>query len=156
MRRWKVSIFAALLAATTFAQTGSVANLTPAVKRVGMRLACLCGGCKNSVGDCAMLQCHYASPARERIAKMLAEGMSDDQIVEVFVKERGIRALVVPPAQGFHLLAWVMPFVAIALGLGVIWLFIRKFRRPALEPAAAPETVDRYRDRIEKDISKLD
>ncbi len=156
MRRWKTSLLAAALAAVTFAQSGSVANLTPDVKRVGMRLACLCGGCKNSVGDCAMLHCHYAGPARERIAKMLAEGMSDDQIVDVFVKEQGIRALVVPPAEGFNLLAWVMPFVAITFGLGVIWMFIRRFRRPAAAPVPEPELLDRYRERIEKDLSKLD
>ncbi len=65
-----------------------------------------------------MLHCHYSSPAREKIAGMLAAGMSDDQIVDSFVKGAGPQALTVPPAEGFNILAWVMPFAAIALGLG--------------------------------------
>jgi cytochrome c-type biogenesis protein CcmH len=103
-----------------------------------------------------MLECHYAGPARARIAKMLGEGLTDDQIVDTFVKEQGLRALVVPPAQGFNLLAWVMPFVAIALGLWLIWMFIRRFRKPAAVAELDPQLLDRYRERIEKDLSKLE
>lgn len=64
--------------------------------------------------------------------------------------------MAVPPAGGFNLLAWVMPFVANTLGLGVIWMFIRRFRRPAAAPVAGPESLNRYREHIEKDLSKLD
>lgn len=156
MRQWKNSLLVLFLAAITLAQTGSFQTLTPAVKRVGARLACLCGACKNSLADCAMLECHYAKPAREKIAKLLAAGMTDDQIVDTFVKEQGLRALVVPPAEGFNLLAWVMPFVAIMIGLGAIWMFIRRFRQPALAGDVDPALLDRYRDRIEKDLSKLE
>ncbi len=157
MHRLKNSLLVLLLAALAFAQSDSaVASLTPAVKRVGARLACLCGSCKNSVADCPMLHCHYAGPAREKIAKMVASGMSDDQIVDSFVKEQGLRALVVPPAEGFNVMAWVMPFLAIALGLWAIWLFIRRFRKPAVVAELDPAVLDRYRDRIEKDLSKLE
>jgi cytochrome c-type biogenesis protein CcmH len=157
MRRWKNSLLILLVAVIALAQTDSaVAVLTPAVKRVGARLACLCGSCKNSVADCAMLHCHYSGPAREKIAKMLAQGMTDDQIVDSFVKEQGLRALVVPPAEGFNIMAWVMPFAMIAIGLWAIWLFIRRFRKPATVPDLDPAVLDRYRDRIEKDLSKLE
>jgi len=156
MQQWKTSALLALLTVASLAQTASVSVLTPAVKRVGMRLACLCGGCKNSVGDCAMLNCHYAAPARERIARMVAEGMGDQQIVDVFVKERGLQALVAPPTEGFHLLAWVTPFAAMGMGLAAIWMFIRRFRRPVPAAEADPETLARYREQIEKDLSKFD
>lgn len=156
MRQWKTSALFVLLAVASLAQTASVSTLTPAVKRVGTRLACLCGGCRNSVGDCAMLNCHYAAPARQRIATMLAEGMSDEQIIDVFVKERGLQALVTPPAEGFHLLAWITPFAAIGAGLAAIWMFIRKFRRPLPAAEADLETLARYRKQIEKDLSKFD
>ncbi|MCC6363664.1 MAG: cytochrome c-type biogenesis protein CcmH [Bryobacterales bacterium] len=131
--------------------------LSPAVKRVGDRLACLCGACNNSVATCPMLGCHYSLPARERIAKMEAEGVSDDAIIADFVKREGLRALVAPPAEGFNLLSWVMPFVALALGLGVIVLYVRRFRKPAIPDAPVDNAaLDRYHEEIEKDLAKLE
>lgn len=145
----------ALAAALCLAQVSSEL-ITPEIKRVGSRLACLCGSCRNSVGDCAMLGCGYATPAREKIRDMLAAGMSDDAIVQAFVEERGIQALVTPPAEGFNLLTWVMPIVAIAFGLAVVWWFIRRMSKPALQPPVDDAVLDRYRDSIEKDLAKLD
>ena len=122
---------------------------------MGDRLACKCGGCNNTVGNCPMLKCHYADPARQRIAKMLADGMTDDAIVAVFVKEEGLSALAVPPAEGFNLLGWVMPFIALVAGLGMIWMYIKRFRKPvdAVAPPLEPAVDKQYRERIEKELS---
>ncbi len=133
--------------------------MSPAVRRVADKLACKCG-CNNSVGTCTMLQCHYSDPARKKIAGLQAEGKSDDQILHTFVQESGLSALAVPPTEGFSLLAWVMPFVALALGLLGLTLYIKRYH-PRRAPAAAmpevdPEVLARYRDRIDKEVSKLE
>ncbi len=146
-----------LAAALCLAQSSSdVTN--PNVRRVGERLACLCGSCKNTVATCVMLGCHYSSPAKEKIAKMAAEGKSDQEIVDSFVKAEGLKALAMPPAEGFSLLSWTMPFIAIGLGLLAILAFVKQKRQTV--PAAAPQidkaTLDRYHDQIEKDLAKLD
>ena len=133
--------------------------LTPEIRRVGGRLACLCGTCNNTVGDCPMLECHYSKPAREKIAAKLSIGESDDQIVQGVVKETGLQALAAPPQEGFSLLAWVMPWIAISIGLIVIWLFMRRFsaqRHPAAAPELDAALLSRYRDNNEKDMAKLD
>jgi len=130
--------------------------LTPEMKRVGDKLACLCGACKNTVANCAMLECHYSLPARQKIVKMLAAGFSDQQIIDSFVKEHGLKALAVPPAEGFNLLAWIMPFVAIAAGLFLIWVFIRRYRKPTVIPEIDPKLVERYHERMESDIAQLE
>lgn len=133
--------------------------LDPNVRRVGEKLACLCGGCKNSVGSCPMLGCHYATPKREQIRKALLEGKTDQQIVDAAVKEEGLQALVTPPAEGFNLLAWVMPFVMIGLGLLAIGFFIKHMnakRVAAGAPELHSEELDRYHDQIEKETSKLE
>jgi cytochrome c-type biogenesis protein CcmH len=133
--------------------------LTPEIRRVGGRLACLCGTCNNTVGDCPMLECHYSKPAREKIAARQALGESDDQIVQSVVKESGLQALAAPPQEGFSLLAWVMPWIAIGAGLLVIYFFMRRFsakKHAAGTPAIDPAVLDRYRDNIEKDMAKLD
>ena len=160
MSRWKSSVLLLLIVGVSIAQT-SDSGVTPVVQRVGSKLACLCGGCRNTVANCPMLGCHYAVPARERINKLAAEGRSDDEIIQAFVRETGIQALAVPPATGFNSLVWVMPWVAVALGLlGIAWFVRRQGRLRAAEAGAAPEldpeTLARYRDNIEKEVSKLD
>lgn len=168
MRKWKISrrtfftaASAAAAASVALAQETKGVNesgiMSPEVRRVGMRLACLCGTCKNTVGDCAMLECGYCAPMRKRIAAMQDAGQSDDSIVAAIVGENGKQALAVPPTQGFALAAWTMPYIAIVIGLAAIWAFIRRFsarRQPA--PDVDPEILARYHDRIEKDLSKLD
>lgn len=141
----------ALLAAQTATQV-----LTPAVKRVGDKLACLCGACKNTVANCPMLECHYALPARQKIMKLLDAGFTDQQIIDNFVQEHGLKALAVPPAEGFNVLAWLMPWVALALGLVTIWFWLKRFRKPAPVAMIDDAALDRYHDQIEKDLSKLD
>ena len=125
-----------------------------------MRLACLCGTCNNTVGECPMLECHYGNPAKAKIASMQALGKSDDEIVQSVVKEQGMQALSAPPSEGFNLLAWVMPWIAVSFGLGIVWLFIRKMsRRPQTAgnaPEIDPEVLNRYRESIEKESAKLD
>jgi cytochrome c-type biogenesis protein CcmH len=159
MRLWKSSLLAAVaVAALSIAQT-STEFITPAVKRVGVRLACLCTACKNTVADCPMLQCEYSHPARQKIAAQLGQGKSDEEIVKSFINQRGLQALAVPPNQGFNSLVWIMPWVAVALGLAAVWLFIRRHsskKAIASTPEIDPAIVDRYRDNIEKDLEKLD
>ena len=142
--------------ALCLAQSASVVEDT-AVQRVGTELACLCGSCKNTVANCPMIHCHYASPAREKIMKMAGAGVADDEIVATFTDEHGLEALASPPKEGFSLLSWVMPFVAIGLGLMAIWWFVRRYmgnKTPV--PSVDAEVLERYKDRIEKDLAKID
>jgi cytochrome c-type biogenesis protein CcmH len=145
-----------LLANLSLAQVSS--ELVSAdVKRVGSRLACLCGTCKNTVADCPMIECHYAKPAKQKIDEMAAAGVADQKIIDAFIEEHGLQALAAPPPEGFNLLGWVMPFVAIGMGLALIGWFMRRYHGPG---SAVPEVDDgileRYRDRIEKDLQKTD
>ncbi len=154
--RIKAAAASVALAALAMAQSGAQL-VTPEVKRVGSRLACLCGSCKNTVGDCAMLECHYSKPARIKVISMQKEGRDDDAIVAQFVKDEGRRALAAPPAEGFHLLAWIMPFAVIVLGLGAIWWFVKRIGpKPATVPAVDDKTLGRYHEQIEKDLAQLD
>ena len=154
-------LFAALAAAfgvpaTMIAQEAVL--IPPDVKRVGARLACLCGTCKNSVGDCQMPQCGYSSPAREKIARLLKEGKSDDEIVATFVKDVGKHALSAPPAEGFSLTAWLMPIAFGALGaLFIVW-YLQQEKKKALAPVSEvdPAVLDKYHSKIEKEMADLD
>ena len=91
---------------------------------------------------------------------MVNAGMSDAAILDTFVQENGLQILVRPPAQGFNLLGYVMPFVGIALGLLFVWVVIKRFRKPAPAPegpAVDDATLASYQAQIEKDLEeKLD
>ena len=155
MRRFKNSLLLVLLAAAALAQTASEKPSTD-VRRVGMRLACQCG-CKDSVATCSMLECGFSKPAKERIARMQATGYSDSQIVDAFIRDYGqVIFLALPSVVG-----WIVPYVSIALGLLVIWAFVRKYRKPQpLTEAGAMEmddpALEKYKEQIEEDLKKLD
>jgi cytochrome c-type biogenesis protein CcmH len=146
---------AALLTIAALAQTASEKPSVD-VRRVGAHLACKCG-CTDSVASCAMLECHFSKPAKEKIAQMQSVGMSDDQIVQSFVREYGAAIYLAPP----NALGWVVPYLSVAFGLVIIWLFIRKYRKPKpLTDLGTMEIDDpalaKYKDQIEKDLANLE
>ncbi len=153
--QWKTSLAILFVASVCIAQSPTQ-FLTADVRRAGDRLACLCGACKNTVGTCQMLGCHYAAPAREKIAEMQKAGMNDDQVAAFFVKREGLKAWAVPPAEGFNAMSWVMPPVAILLGLfGIAW-WIKRSRRPVLIEALPDGSADRVRAELDKEMAKFD
>jgi cytochrome c-type biogenesis protein CcmH/NrfF len=149
----KALLLAVLGAALSLAQTASEKPSTD-VRRVGMRLACQCG-CKDSVATCSMLECSFSKPAKERIAKMQSVGMSDDQIIQTFVREYGAGIYLAPPSA----YGWIVPYGAAILGLVVIWLFLRKYFKPAAAAGVVEEddpALAKYKDQIERDLEKMD
>jgi cytochrome c-type biogenesis protein CcmH len=158
MQRFRNSFLILVLTAVCLPQTATQL-VTPEIRRVGDKLACKCGVCNNTVATCQMLECHYSLPARQKIDVMQKQGQSDEVIVASFVKESGLSALAAPPAEGFNILGYLMPFIAILFGLAGLLLYMKKYR-PKTTPAAIPtldnEMLARYRDRIDKDMAKLD
>ena len=148
-------LLALAVAALSLAQVSSEL-ITPEIRRAGSRLACLCGSCKNSVGDCAMLGCHYSQPGRQKIHDMQAQGASDDAIVEDFIRREGKRALVVPPVEGFFGLVWWMPPLVTGLGLMLVYWFIRRMRKPMPVEEVDPKVLARFQKSMDEDLAKLD
>ena len=130
--------------------------LTPDVLRVGDRLACRCGGCRNTVGNCPMLHCSSADPLRRRIHQMKAQGASDDTIVSTIVREEGVVALAAPPADSFGgFITWVMPAVVLMMGFYVYSWYVRRNRKSP-EPLTALDqaNIERFRAQIERDFEE--
>lgn len=130
--------------------------VTPEIRRVGDKLACRCGACKNTVATCQMIGCGFATPAREKIMAQQKAGMSDEAIIDGFVQQAGIVALAVPPAEGFNLLGWIMPFVGIVLGLTAIFVYWKRFHPVGSGAVAESEIDEKYRKRIEAEMADLD
>jgi cytochrome c-type biogenesis protein CcmH/NrfF len=108
--------------------------------------------------DCVMPPtgiCPVCKAAKIRIANMQKEGKSQSQILDQFVAENGAGVLAVSPG----LFGNSTPFISLVLGLGLVLLAIRHYRRlrpaPAV-PAGDDAALSRYHDQIEKDLSRLD
>jgi cytochrome c-type biogenesis protein CcmH/NrfF len=104
-----------------------------------------------------MLECSFSKPAKEKIAKMQAVGMADDQIIQSFIRENGAGIYLAPPSA----FGWIIPYAAVGAGLLVIWSFIRKYRKPKPLAEVGPLEVDdpalaKYKDQIEQDLAKLE
>ena len=145
-------------AAASFSGDAQTAAEKPStdVRRVGARLQCQCG-CKDSVATCSMLECSFSKPAKEKIAKMQAVSMSDDQIVQAFIRDNGAGIYLAPPSA----FGWIIPYAAIGAGLLVIWAFVKKYRKPRPLTELGPMELDdpaleKYKDQIEKDLAKLE
>lgn len=157
MRRFRNSLLVLVTAVMCLAQ-GDNPLLNEHVRRLGEQLGCQCG-CGSSVTSCNMLQCHSAGPIRQQLLAMVNAGRSDADILNAIVSEYGQKILLKPPADGFNVVGWLMPFAAIVAGLAFVWLVIQRFRRPLAVASGPPiddDTLDRYRQRIEKDLEKLD
>jgi cytochrome c-type biogenesis protein CcmH/NrfF len=90
------------------------------------------------------------------VRNMVASGMSRQAIEDHYVAEFGQRILVEPRARGFNHLAYWMPWIAVLVGLGLIFRFTRKGSRDA-EDDPTPETpADPYVARVREELRRLD
>jgi cytochrome c-type biogenesis protein CcmH len=95
---------------------------------------------------------------RTEVNGLLASGKSRDEIIDIYVKRYGERILVVPRAKGFNILAYILPWIALPLGAGILILLLRKLRSPAPAPASVPQPLpdSRFNAVIEKEMKELD
>ena len=104
-----------------------------------------------------MLECHSSKPAKEKIAKMQAEGRTDEEIVQSFLKEFGAAMYLAPP----NALGWIVPYASVGVGVLIILAFIRKYRKPKPLTSVGEIEIDdpalaKYKDEIERDLAKLE
>lgn len=158
--RWRARVLLAVVLAFALAH-GATPLTNQRVRQLGEMLHCMCG-CNSSVTSCNMINCHFADPVRQRLLTLVEQGASDKDIFAEMESVYGKAILRQPPAEGFYLMSWVMPFAGLAAGLALILFLIRFYfsRRPATAAAGTAETespeLARYRDRIEKDLADLD
>ena len=76
---------------------------------------------------------------RAAVDEKLDEGWSDAQVREFFVERYGSAVLLEPPAEGAHLVAWIVPPLGTALALVALYMAVRLMARPRSRPAAAAD-----------------
>jgi cytochrome c-type biogenesis protein CcmH len=107
---------------------------------LGHRLMCTCG-CGQVLLECNHVGCTASEQMRGELRAAMARGASDRDILNGFVEKYGPVVLAAPPTTGFGRVAWIMPHLALVLGIGLTVAIIRIWKarqRPAPATPAVP------------------
>jgi cytochrome c-type biogenesis protein CcmH len=129
------------------------------VNEISKGLWCpLCNGVR--LDNCELQACVQM---KEVIAQKLEAGERPEQIRAYFVEQYGDVVLGAPSTQGFNSLAWILPILAAAVGLGWLAYFVRSVTRKraadaravASSPRAPAEAAqDEYLQRVDQEIDQ--
>jgi len=159
-----VLALALVLASGAAAQTGGSESFTTEeyakYREAATNLKCQCG-CSYTVADCNMLRCSFREKVKPEIREMVAAGAPAGTIIQRMVEKYGPALRTEPKAEGFGLVGWAMPFVALAVGLVAAPFFVRRWRRREAEqaseqPPADEAAVQRYEQQLEKELEELE
>src|SRR6202521_6206560 len=130
-RRW-LQAAALALAVLVFMGAG---DDSARFKDLGHRMMCACG-CSQILLECNHVGCTYSDKMRNQLMASIDKGNNDDLVLQGFVQEYGPTVIAAPTAIGFNRVAWIMPFVALGMGITFVIYVVRSWRnRP--EPALA-------------------
>jgi len=94
-----------------------------------------------------------------RLRDQLAAGWSEERIIDYFVTQYGERVLAEPGRKGFTSLVWVLPVIAVLLGLAVVWQVLRSWRsRQDLQvetSISTPQISPEILKRIEQELQEM-
>ena len=120
----------ALVWGVTLARLAQPQSLDQRAHDVASQIQCpVCNG--ESVADSPS---GLASEMRGLIRQKLAQGESEQQVIQYFEARYGDTILESPPAQGFTLMIWLPPVLMLALGTYVVFVLGREW---AATPAPA-------------------
>jgi cytochrome c-type biogenesis protein CcmH len=144
-----------LTAASVYAQQ------TERGKELGRRVKCMCGGCQDSATGCNHTggsfsgPCDTAKGLQKEINERVTRNESDDLTLQAFVQEYGPTVLIVPPAKGFNLAAWIMPVVAPLIALVLVWFVARRWRHKGmLATVSGPDVSAEFLSRAQREVEK--
>jgi cytochrome c-type biogenesis protein CcmH/NrfF len=103
--------------------------------KIGHSMMCTCG-CGQVLLECNHVGCTVSDKMRNELAAALDRGDNNDLILQGFVQNYGPTVIAAPTASGFNRVAWIMPFLVLALGLAFVAFVVRSWKnKPA--PALA-------------------
>lgn len=118
-------------------------------------LKCNCG-CGLDVHTCQFsMQCGTSPVWTQRIIESLEAGQDVETIKAGFVSDFGTTVLMLPPAEGFNLLGYTLPAIAILTASMLIGMIARgRETTAALEPVS--ELTDEEAERLRAAMQQLD
>ena len=96
---------------------------------------------------------------RGEIKDKLIQGWSEQEIYDYFTLKYGDRVLAEPPRRGLNWLLYIVPPLAVILGVVFLYRGYRTWRKPVEEladevPPSSDEGQDEYLSKIEEELKK--
>jgi len=120
---------------------------------LGHRLVCVCG-CNQILLECNHVGCQYSTRMRDELAAALDRGDNDDLALQAMVQSYGPTVVAAPASSGFDRVAWIMPYLALVLGLAAVTLVVRSWNlrhAPASPPPSGSPDLEEFREQARKD-----
>lgn len=109
---------------------------------IGHRMMCTCG-CGQVLLECNHVGCQSSDKMRNQLLAALDRGDNDDLILQGFVQEYGPTVVAAPSTTGFNYVAWVMPFIALAVGMAFVVFVVRAWKNKPTPALADGITIPR-------------
>jgi cytochrome c-type biogenesis protein CcmH/NrfF len=113
----------------------------PRYENIGGKIMCTCG-CGQMLLKCNHVGCPNSEKMQRQLRAQIAATNDDEQVLNFFRTEWGVTTVVEPGHHGFELLAWILPFAGLGLGIFLVVLVVRKWRRRPVEGASANANLD--------------
>ena len=131
---------------------------TARFKDLGHRMMCACG-CNQILLECNHIGCTYSDKMRDQLQAGLDKGDNDDLILQGFVQDYGPTVIAAPTATGFNRVAWIMPFVALGLGITFVIFVVHSWKNRPTPPLADgimiphgnQDVLDEFRRKVRKE-----
>jgi cytochrome c-type biogenesis protein CcmH len=109
--------------------------------KLGDKIMCTCG-CGEMLLKCNHVGCQNSATMIRQLRAQLAKTNDDEAVLEFFRQTWGVTAVVEPRHHGFELMVWVAPFVALATGLFLVVMIVRRWKRKTAGIQPAPVKLD--------------
>ncbi len=113
---------------------------------------CVCG-CSQILLECNHVGCQYSDRMRGELLAGLERGDNDDLVLQSFVQKYGTTVIAAPTTTGFNRVAWIMPYLALVLGIGTVVFIVSawKGRGGAGTQSASSPDLGPFRDQARKE-----
>src|SRR6202021_2268591 len=128
-----------LLCLAVFALTGA-SDPAARFNDLGHQLMCICS-CNQILLECNHVGCPDSDGMRNELMAAVSRGDSDSLVEQAFVQKYGPTVLAAPTPKGFDRAAFILPFVVLILGFGLVVMVVRSWKNcpaPAIAGGLRP------------------
>jgi cytochrome c-type biogenesis protein CcmF len=131
-------------------------------KQLQHEIVCTCGACGHStIAECRKDPCGTSHEMRSELAALVDQHKTHDEIIQWFVTKYGSQEMLGAPIdRGFNRLAWLVPYLLGAGGIGLAVVFARKWssHAPLDTPSSAGSSGEdaELQARLNRELEDLD
>lgn len=153
MKKLLILLFC-LLPALSYAGEAKDLAADPVLEKrmIGLAENLRCLVCQNE--SLASSHAELAEDLRREVREQMAQGKSDQEIIDYLVARYGDFVLYKPPVKSYTILLWYGPFALLLIAVGVLVFQLRKRRRLVQESELTPEAQQRADSLLNEEDNK--